>query len=174
MKKIRIILIGCMGSGKTTLGKELATSLSIPFIDSDTEIEKQNSSTIPLLFETIGESGFRDLESKFIDELDENESFILSTGGGMPCFQNNLEKLQQIGTVFYLKNSSTTLSERLLRADNQRPLIEGKSKDELIDFIEKSISNREQFYNRAAVILFPEQQNAASILKMITDLNAKY
>jgi len=106
--------------------------------------------------------------------LDENESFILSTGGGMPCFQNNLEKLQQIGTVFYLKNSSTTLSERLLSTDNQRPLIEGISKDELIDFIEKSISNREQFYNRAAVILFPEQQNAASILKMITDLNAKY
>ncbi len=160
----KIILIGYMGSGKTTLGKKISELLSIPFIDSDFEIEKITKNSISELFEKIGESSFRNLETEFIEKLDFNSHFVLSTGGGMPCFNDNMEFLNKLGFTIYLKNSSDVLAERLFLEGEKRPLILGKSKAELIKYIDDTISIREKYYSKSRVILSPENQNIESIL----------
>lgn len=168
MKK-KIILIGYMGSGKTTLGKKLALELKVPFIDSDAEIEKLYQKTIPAIFAEEGESAFREKESAFINSLQKESSFVLSTGGGMPCFNNNMVALNDLGTTIYLKNTSENLAERLLIARNERPLIQGKSKEELIQFINENIEKREPFYNQATLVLGSEQQGVLNVYKLLKD-----
>jgi shikimate kinase len=154
-----------MGSGKTTLGLKLANELNIPFIDSDSEIEKQTNLTISQIFESKGEMEFRELESKFIDELSNRKFFVLSTGGGMPCFNSNIEKLNDLGLTFYLKNSSETLAKRIQNSENERPLTKNKSHDELILFIEENLKKRESFYKKAKFTLLPEEQMVEKIIQ---------
>lgn len=167
--KGKIILIGYMGSGKTTLGKKLALELKVPFIDSDAEIEKIYQKTIPAIFAEEGENSFREKESAFLQSLHEKSAFVLSTGGGMPCFNNNMVTLNEIGTTIYLKNTSENLAERLLIAKNERPLIKGKSKEELIQFMKENIQKREPFYNQAAMVLEPEQQGVLNVYQLLRD-----
>lgn len=167
--KGKIILIGYMGSGKTTLGKKLALELKVPFIDSDAEIEKIYQKTIPTIFAEEGENSFREKESAFLQSLHEKSAFVLSTGGGMPCFNNNMVTLNEIGTTIYLKNTSENLAERLLIAKNERPLIKGKSKEELIQFMKENIQKREPFYNQAAMVLEPEQQGVLNVYQLLRD-----
>lgn len=167
--KEKIILIGYMGSGKTTLGKKLALELKVPFIDSDTEIEKIYDKTIPAFFAEEGENSFREKESAFIASLQNEKAFVLSTGGGMPCFHNNMEALNQLGTTIYLKNNNKTLAERLMVSKNERPLIKGKSKEELIQFIDENIAKREPFYLKAIYTLEPEQQGVLNVYKLLRD-----
>lgn len=167
--KEKIILIGYMGSGKTTLGKKLALELKVPFIDSDAEIEKIHQKTIPAIFAEEGENSFREKESAFIQSLHEKSAFVLSTGGGMPCFNNNMVALNDLGTTIYLKNTSENLAERLLIARNERPLIQGKSKEELIQFINENIEKREPFYNQATLVLGSEQQGVLNVYKLLKD-----
>lgn len=163
----KIILIGYMGSGKTTLGKKLARELKIPFIDSDEEIERMAGKTIPLIFAEDGEAAFRKLELDFISTLAAKTSFVLSTGGGMPCFNDVMELLKKNGTTIYLKNSSEELAKRLIRAKSDRPLIRGKSSEELIEFIEENLLIREFYYKQAHVVLEPEDQTVLHLYKLL-------
>lgn len=166
----KIILIGYMGSGKTTLGKKLALELKVPFIDSDEAIVQITNRTISQIFAEDGEEAFRKLESSFIESLSQKGNFILSTGGGMPCFNNNMEALNKLGTTIYLKNTSEALADRLLIAKNERPLIKGKSKDELIQFIEENIQKREVFYNQARVVLNSDQQGILDVYQKVKSI----
>lgn len=143
---MRIILIGFMGCGKSTIGKRIAKLLSIPFIDSDSEIERIHKKSVPQLFEELGESGFRQLEKEFIQSLSTTDHFVLATGGGLPCFNNTMELLNQLGTTIYLKRPSKELARRLIQSKTERPLIKGKSFEELIPFIDSMIDKREVFY----------------------------
>ena len=156
-----------MGSGKTTLGKKLALELKIPFIDSDAEIEKISGKSIAEIFAQDGEEAFRKLETEFIAGMQAESSFVLSTGGGMPCFNNNIDHLNHLGLTIYLKNSSENLADRLIEAKNERPLIHGKSKEELIEFIEINIQRREEYYNQAKLILQPDQQGIVNVYKLV-------
>ncbi|MDX2361556.1 MAG: shikimate kinase [Crocinitomicaceae bacterium] len=163
----RVILIGFMGSGKTTLGKELATRMNIPFFDSDEEIERAHLKTVGEIFGTYGESRFREMETGFIDAMHEEDEFILSTGGGMPCFDKNMEDLNKLGTTFYLERSPKELAHRLRHAKTQRPLISGLSDEDLVTFIEDKLSEREEYYKRANFVLTREEQKVTEIERLI-------
>ncbi len=155
-----------MGSGKTTIGKQLSEKLAIPFIDSDQVIEEKMNKTILQIFEELGESKFRILESDFIRELPKKSSFVLATGGGLPCFSDNILFLNDLGLTIYLKTSSEILANRILN-DNNRPLIKGKNKEELNEFVTLSLLERECFYEKSRFILNESQHNIDSILQII-------
>lgn len=150
---MRIYLIGYMGSGKSTVGKGLAASLNLSFIDMDDYIEERNHKTIPAIFAEDGEETFRKLEQKALQELSSFENVVIATGGGAPCFFNNIDLIKQTGKSLYLKGSPRILAERLRNSKIERPLIKGKSEEELVAFIDDTLSKREHWYKQADVIL---------------------
>lgn len=159
----RIILIGFMGAGKTTLGKKIAKKMDLPFIDSDREIEERHQKSIGEIFTENGESFFRTLETDFITSLQTKDEFVLATGGGMPCFGKNMELLNQLGTTFYLERSPKELANRLFNAKTRRPLIDGMEQEELVSFIEEKLSIREEYYKSASVVLGRNDQTVSII-----------
>lgn len=159
----RIILIGFMGAGKTTLGKKIAKRMNLPFIDSDREIEERHQKSIGDIFTENGESFFRTLETDYITSLKNREGFVLATGGGMPCFGKNMELLNELGTTFYLERSPKELANRLFNAKTRRPLIEGMEQEELLSFIEDRLSVREEYYKASNVILGRDDQTVSTI-----------
>jgi shikimate kinase len=150
---MRIYLIGYMGSGKSTVGKELAHALKLQFIDLDSYIEELNFKTIPEIFASEGEDGFRKAEQKALHEVSEFENIVIATGGGAPCFFDNMEYIKKTGTSLYLEGSPRILSERLMNSKTERPLIKGKSKEELIAFIDETLTKRNNWYKKADVIM---------------------
>ena len=145
----RIILIGYMGAGKTTLGKALAQATDLQFIDLDWYIEERFHTSIQQIFADKGESGFRDIERRMLHEVAEFEDVIISCGGGTPCYFDNIDYMNQQGDTIYLKATPETLKAHLLMGKNKRPLIQGKSPEELIGFISESLSKRTMFYEKA-------------------------
>ena len=143
-----IFLIGFMGSGKSTLGKNLAETLNYEFIDSDLWIEKEQGISIDSIFSSKGEAFFRELELKFIENLNLFNPTIIATGGGLPCFNGNIEKMKEIGTVIYLKVSPEIIVERI-KFDDRRPLLNKKDHHEKIDFIQNKLKERNVFYKQA-------------------------
>ena len=149
----RIILIGYMGAGKTTVGKALAKELGIPFYDLDWYIENRRRKTVSEIFAEVGEEGFRQIEHNMLHEVAEFEDVIISCGGGTPCFFDNMDYLNQQGDVIYLKATPETLYKHLLMAKIERPLLKGKSAEELIAYITEHLKEREPFYGKARHIL---------------------
>lgn len=145
----RIILIGYMGAGKTTVGKALSKKLNIPFYDLDWYIESRMRKTVAQLFSERGEEGFRKIEHNMLHEVAEFENVILSCGGGTPCFFDNIDYMNQQGDVVYLKASPEVLYKHLLMGKAERPLLKGKSPEQLIDYIREQLAYREQFYSKA-------------------------
>ena len=145
----RIILIGYMGAGKTTIGKALARHLGLPFYDLDWYIETRRRKTIPQIFNELGEDGFRKIEYNMLHEVAEFEDVVISCGGGTPCFFDNIDYMNQQAQVVYLKATPQVLYEHLVMSKHERPLLKGKSSDELIDFITTQLATREPFYSKA-------------------------
>ncbi|MBQ6800906.1 MAG: shikimate kinase [Bacteroidaceae bacterium] len=148
----RIILIGYMGAGKTTLGKILARSLNLEFIDLDWYIENRFHQSVSQLFATRGEEGFRKIEQNMLHEVAEFEDVVISTGGGTPCFFDNMEYMNQQGVTVYLKATPETLRTHLRMGKQKRPLIAQKNDEELDAFIRESLDKRESYYNQARLI----------------------
>lgn len=167
----RVILVGFMGCGKSTLGKKLANKLNVPFIDSDHEIEGHFQKSIGELFAEHGESHFRELEAEYIEALDLREDFVLATGGGMPCFGDNMDRLNNTGTTFYLERSPKELAHRLSNAKAQRPLISGMEKEELLEFIENKLQERDEYYKKAKVILGRDEQSPEGVMSFLEHLH---
>jgi shikimate kinase len=149
----RVILIGYMGSGKTTVGKALSKETSMMFYDLDWYIESRMRKSVSQIFAEKGEEGFRKIEYNMLHEVAEFEDVIISCGGGTPCFFDNMDYLNQQGDVVYLKASPETLYKHLLMAKIERPLLKGKSTDELIAYITEHLKQREPFYEKARHIL---------------------
>ena len=149
----RIILIGYMGAGKTTVGKALSKELGIPFYDLDWYIESRRRKTVPQIFAEVGEAGFREIERNMLHEVAEFEDVIISCGGGTPCFFDNMDYMNQQGQVIYLKADPEVLYKHLLMGKTERPLLKGKSPEELIAFIRQQLEQREPFYTKAAFTL---------------------
>ena len=145
----RIILIGYMGAGKTTIGKALSKELGITFYDLDWYIESRMRKTVSEIFAERGEEGFRQIEYNMLHEVAEFEDVIISCGGGTPCFFDNMDYLNQQGQVVYLKAEPEVLYKHLLMAKVERPLLKGKSKEELLTFIKEQLEKREPFYTKA-------------------------
>ena len=149
----RIILVGYMGSGKTTVGKALSKEMGVPFYDLDWYISNRMRKTIAQLFEERGEEGFRQIERNMLHEVAEFEDVIISCGGGTPCFFDNMDYLNQQGDVVYLKATPEVLYKHLLMAKVERPLLKGKTADELIAYITGHLKEREPYYQKAKYIL---------------------
>ena len=150
---VRIIIIGYMGAGKTTVGKALSKDLGIPFYDLDWYIESRMHKTVAQLFAERGEEGFRQIERNMLHEVAEFEDVIISCGGGTPCFFDNMEYMNQQGDTVYLKASPEVLYSHLLMGKTVRPLLVGKSKEELLMFIKEQLERREPFYTQARHVL---------------------
>lgn len=160
---MNIILIGYMGSGKTTLGKKLAARLGLTFIDTDKTIEEESGEPISMIFEQSGESYFRELEKKLVDRLKGQDNLLISTGGGMPCFNNLMEELVELGLTIYLQRPARELAHRIFHSKKKRPLTDGKSEKELIGLIENALSQREVFYKKAHIIADRNVQHVTSL-----------
>ncbi len=146
---MRVYLIGYMGCGKSTLGRRLAKHLGVQFVDMDHYIEERNCKTIPQIFEEKGEAEFRKKERKALEELSEFTDIVIATGGGAPCFFDNIDLMNRTGKTIYLNINPAILADRLLHSKTERPLIKGKSRDELVAFIDDTLKKRNEFYMQA-------------------------
>ena len=138
-----------MGSGKTTIGRALSKETGMMFYDLDWYIESRMRKTVAQIFAEKGEEGFRKIEYNMLHEVAEFEDVIISCGGGTPCFFDNMDYLNQQGDVVYLKATPEVLYRHLLMGKVERPLIKGKSSDELIAYISHHLEEREPYYKKA-------------------------
>jgi len=165
----RIFLIGFMGSGKSTLGAQLARLVGYQFIDMDHMIEETAEMSIPEIFNEHGEEVFRKWEYDILHELCRREKLVISTGGGAPCHSNMMDLMNTHGTTIYLKLSPEALKTRLIQSSAERPLIMGKSEPELLDFIKSLLEKRELFYKRAAHIVDGINLQSQALEKLLMD-----
>lgn len=146
---MRIFLTGFMGSGKSVMGKALAAELGLAFIDLDKAIEAKYGKDIESLFTSDGEQHFRELEQQTLNELLEQDNYVMACGGGTPCFSDNMDQMNEAGVTIYLKLSTDALAERLEGETEKRPLLKGKTGHELWTFVHELLTEREQDYLKA-------------------------
>ncbi|MCD8202646.1 MAG: shikimate kinase [Prevotella sp.] len=149
----RIIIVGYMGAGKTTVGKALAKELGVQFYDLDWYIEERMRKTIPQLFAERGEEGFRKVEHNILHEVAEFEDVVISCGGGTPCFFDNMDYLNGQGETVYLQSTPDVLYQHLKMGKVERPLLKDKTAEEMKDFIAEQLAAREQYYLKAKHVL---------------------
>lgn len=154
---IRILLVGFMASGKTTLGKALAKNLGLQFIDLDHYIESRYHCTVAQLFAERGEDAFRQIERNMLHEVAEFEDVVIATGGGTPCFFDNMSYMNSQGTTVFLEAPVETIYTRLTIARVQRPLVAGKSADELRNYIIATLEQRMPYYSQATYTFLADQ-----------------
>lgn len=166
---MQIILLGYMASGKSTIGKLLAKAHNIPFLDLDDYIIEKEGLSIPEIFAQKGEIYFRKKEHESLKEvLESKNNWVLSLGGGTPCYANNMELIQQKKVAaFYLKASITTLSERLLQHKNSRPLIAFLEDEQVPEFIAKHLFERRFFYEQALYTIVVDQKSTQEVISEI-------
>lgn len=164
---MKIFLWGYMGSGKSTIGKVVASQLDVPFYDLDIEFEKRYKIEIYKFFEAYGEEAFRKLEQGLLHEIAINNEFVISTGGGTPCFFDNALFMNSIGATFYLKYESDVLYNRLKQSPKKRPLFSDTEEAVAISSINQQIEKREYFYLKSKFIIEPKGQTAQQIAKII-------
>lgn len=148
-----IALVGYMCVGKTTVGKALAKELGAFFYDLDWYIEHRYRRKIPEIFATEGEAKFRDMECRMLHEVAEFEDVVLSCGGGTPTYADNMDYLNSVAETFYLKATPETILAHLSMAKGQRPLLEGKSPEELEAYVRAQLEAREAYYAKARHIV---------------------
>ncbi len=148
-----IILLGYMCAGKTTVGKALGSALGRTFYDLDWYIEERFHKRVPQIFADEGEAHFRDLERRMLHEVAEFENIVLSCGGGTPCFFDNMDYMNSVAETFYLKASAETLCRHVAMSRGERPLLKGKSPEELRTFISGQLEERTPFYEKAQHII---------------------
>ncbi len=149
MTPTRIILIGYMGSGKTTVGRALAKDLGMPFYDLDWYIESRMRKTVKQIFDERGEEGFRIIERNMLHEVAEFENVVISCGGGTPCFFDNISYLNQQGETVYLKCTPEVLHKHLSMGKTVRPLLLNKTPEEVKGYIQEQLQQREPYYSQA-------------------------
>lgn len=162
---MKIFLVGMPGSGKSTLGKQLAEALDVLFIDLDVEIEKQEKLPVPELFRLRGETYFRKVESSLLHQWAEsNKSFVMATGGGAPCFHDGMEAINKSGKSIFI---NVPIDELVIRASNtdNRPLLKGDTEERLKALYEKRLP----IYQQASLTISGSNIEADSILKFLTN-----
>ncbi|HTE08812.1 MAG TPA: shikimate kinase [Flavitalea sp.] len=151
---MRVFLIGFMGSGKTHWGTQLASKLQIPFFDLDELISKGENKSIAEIFSESGEEYFRMRERETLSSIiEEYPSVVLSTGGGTPCFFNNIEKMKKYGIVVWLNTDVEIILQRLMKEKEKRPLIRDIPDEELKTYIIRKLNKRRMYYELANVVL---------------------
>ena len=158
-----------MGCGKTTMGKKISKNSDIPFVDLDRQLVEHSKMSIADFFASHGEDSFRDLESQLLKTIPADKAVIVSTGGGTPCFHDNMDWMNSTGITVYLKLPPKALLKRLSDKEGvKRPLLQGKSDEELLEFISETLSRREEYYNKAALIIDVHKMNPSQVMEQIT------
>ena len=146
---MRVILVGVPGSGKSSVGKKLAAKLGCDFVDLDEAFEEEYRISIPVFFQKYSEPAFRSCERKVLLDKLQLENVVISSGGGTPCFADNMATMKQFGIVVYIKMAPASLFDRLSHAKRVRPLVQNKTPEELRAYIDTNLPLRETFYNPA-------------------------
>lgn len=157
-----------MGSGKSTVGKRLALRLRYSFVDMDKIIEKEAGMQIGRIFDEKGEDEFRRMEHELLLKTSKMENVIVSTGGGVPCFYDNMDIINRSGISIYLKMTSEDLLKRLKGSKYERPLIRDLSKDELADYIKEKLREREPYYLKSKYVIDGKDPDIPEMVKLIT------
>jgi shikimate kinase len=148
---MKIYLIGFMGCGKTTIGKRLASRLGFSFVDTDELFATEHGCSVKDYFDLHSEEEFRKEEQKILYQTQSMDDTVIAAGGGMPCYQDNMQWILANGIVVYIKMSAAALHSRLCNSKNQRPLLSSPSDQDLKITIEKLLSQRENIYNTAHI-----------------------
>jgi shikimate kinase len=164
---VRIYLIGYMASGKTRMGQELSALTGYPFVDTDELFEEKYRISIYDFFERYNEDSFRKIENEILQETLNYKNAIIATGGGTPCFSDNMEFIKRNGISIYLKLDPISLVDRLSVVRKKRPLLKNKTIAELEPFIRTQLAERELFYNQADFIVDAESTNSNDILEKV-------
>jgi len=162
---MKIVLLGYMASGKSTIGREISKKLDMKFIDLDDYITKREKTSISEIFKVKGEIYFRRIESLYLREiLNSKDRFILSLGGGTPCYSNNMELiLNSEASSIYIKAGIKTLVSRLTAEKNKRPLVAELEDDKLVEFVAKHLFERRFFYEQASMTVNTEDKSTEEI-----------
>ncbi len=148
-----IYLLGYMGSGKSTLGKKLSTAMGYSFADLDKMIEQSENKHIPEIFEQFGEPYFRKAEQQILHKTFELKNTVIATGGGTPCFFDNMQKINSYGVSVFIDMPTKAIVDRVCNSKTKRPLLQNKTTDELISFVNEQLHERRIFYQQANVII---------------------
>jgi shikimate kinase len=163
----KIFLIGFMGSGKTHWARLLSASHQLSYADLDDVIEKEYKRKIADIFAEKGEGYFREIEAKAIRSFANEQNCIIACGGGTPCYQENMQWMNENGITVYLKDSPAVLVKRLIKEKAKRPILMNVTDDELENFIAGKLKEREAFYNQAKIIVNEETTTTQQLVDMI-------
>lgn len=164
---MKIFLTGFPGSGKTLLGSQTARLLKIPFLDTDQMIEDETGETISEIFRTKGEHYFRQKESEVLTSLTSKRNALVATGGGLPCFGQNMQWMNDHGLTVYLEASPAFLFHRLVKEKKSRPLLAGLSDIELMIYITETFAGRRSFYEESKLKVNAENYNAQKLFTLL-------
>ena len=151
---MKIVFVGYMASGKSAVAKEVSAKLGLEFIDLDAYIEEKENVEVSKIFKNKGEIHFRKLETEYLNEILSLEaSFVLSVGGGTPCYSGNIELILAQATSFYLRASVPTIYNRLITEKSKRPLVAAIEDKDLQEFIAKHLFERAFFYDQSNYVI---------------------
>jgi shikimate kinase len=171
---MKIFLLGFMGSGKTHWGRIWSAAYQFSFVDLDHVIEKEKGKTIAKIFEEHGEDYFRKLETETLHSFHEHQNAIISCGGGTPCFNNNMQWMNEYGVTVYLKSTPKQLAMRLNNEQHKRPLLQNVDEHQLEDFIKEKLLQREPFYSEAQIILEAEEITKETFQRLLSTIYPDY
>lgn len=167
----KTFLVGFMGSGKTTYGRLIAKEQNMSFVDLDTFIEEKYLKSITVLFEELGELQFRKIEREALREVAQTHNCLIATGGGTPCFYDNMEFMNSLGDTIYLRTSVRELRDRLKMSRSKRPLLSQKTDQDLESYIAEMLDKREMYYMRAKFILDTDDLNPNNLVTSLIALH---
>lgn len=163
-----LFIIGYMASGKTTFGRALARRAGMQHIDLDFYIEQRFHSTVRDIFASKGEAEFRRIEGAMLREVGEMSDVVISCGGGTPCFGDNMDYMNSRGTTVCLQASEGVIADRIIDAGNKRPLMAGKSREEVLETLRQHMAVRAPFYDKAQIIISGDRlENKAQIAETV-------
>jgi shikimate kinase len=169
---MRVYLVGYMGSGKSRTGREAAERMKCRFIDLDDVFEERYRISVLDFFDKYGETMFRNIERNLLHDTIHEDNVIIATGGGTPCFFDNMDFINRNGTSIYIKPGNDSLVRRLMIVRKKRPLLKDVSKEKLADFIFQQLTERELFYSRAHYKIEGPDISAEGIIRLISDLRS--
>ena len=166
-----LFLVGYMGCGKSTIGRKLARALHLEFVDTDHRIEEREGATVIDIFHYEGEERFRIIEREVLEEVIAIEqASVVSTGGGLPAWSDNMERMNEVGRTIYLKRSAENIASRLSPYGRQkRPRLRGLNDEELVIFMREDMAKRDPYYSQAVQVVACEGKSDEEIIREIVD-----
>ncbi|MBQ1204348.1 MAG: shikimate kinase [Alistipes sp.] len=166
-----LFLVGYMGCGKSTIGRKLARALHLEFVDTDHRIEEREGATVIDIFHYEGEERFRTIEREVLEEVVASEqAAVVSTGGGLPAWGDNMARMNEVGRTIYLKRSAENIASRLSPYGRQkRPRLRGLNDEELVIFMREDMAKRDPYYSQAVQVVACEGKSDEEIIREIVD-----